>query len=508
MWADSGATWHYGFFGIISQGYISIEYIEDTTVLGIEAQKLEVYKSGIDFMSGQYFESILGYEYTYSDSDRVYHMVGDEFKILYDFSAEIGDTLFHYLIDEFMNPFCDSIGRSIVSEKGIEMINDVELRWYEIEYLDGISAFYSRIYEKIGSMDFLFPTNDICGLDDDYYAPFRCYSDSLFGEYISPEYMGNCEFVYEFPIPDYFANDPKWCITEFYGVGDECIDEYELVHYINGQQTIGSNEYQKLYSRGIHTIYPNGGGSDSECSTGNYYFDNFVAYIRQDGEKILMHSENESVDLVLYDFSLSIGDTISYDDIFNYSIFPEEYGPFVITEIDSIYLYDNFYKRFYFEVPNGPFSEIDTVDYFIEGIGHFQGFIYPFEIFFEGNHYLHAFKKGDIPYYEFTEAYGSCDFAVSVDEIVDDQLKMIISPNPASDKLHIEIAPTTQLKGITIYSLSGQIILTQNPSTSLPAGQEGSGRHTVDISQLQSGMYLLEVESVEGFREVKRFVVE
>ncbi len=489
MWADSGATWYYGFTGIISQGFVSIELVGDSTILGIEAQKLEVYKSGIDFMSGQYFESILGYEYTYSDSDRVYHKVGDEFKILYDFSAEIGDTLFHYLINEFMNPYCDSIGRSIVSDKGIEMINDEELRWYEVEYLDGEVTFFGRIYEKLGAIDFMFPNNDLCILDEDYYGPFRCYSDSSFGEFVSPEYTGDCEFVYNFPIPNYFANDPEWCVT-ISSLYDNCGINTTQVHYINGEEVIEGLEYKKLYSKGVseeYWIMP-----DVNPCEDTWEFDVLNGYIRQEGEKIYFLEPNYEEQLY-YDFSLSIGDTIPISPIF-----PYDSEPSVVSAIDSVYLYDNYYKRLYFE-RNLPMLD-DTIYYFIEGIGHKYGFLAPLDDYFEIITYLHAYRKGEIPYYQF-DVWGDCDFAVSLDELTDNQMSISISPNPAKDKLHLEIAPTIKLKEIAIYTLSGQKVLILIPSTS-------SGRHTVDLSLLQSGMYLLEVESIEGFREVKRFVVE
>jgi hypothetical protein len=498
QWADSSATWHYSFGGIASQGYVSIEYSGDTLVLGIEAKKMTLYKSGFNFVFGETFDYYLAPEFTYSDSDHVYHKVGDEFKILYDFSAQVGDTLVHYLTSIAFNPVCDTFGRSVVSETGVETINGIALRWYETEYIDGISAFDGKIYEKLGAIDFMFPTNELCGLDDDYYGPLRCYSDENFGEYSNPNYSGDCEFIYYFPIPNYFGNNPEWCVTQLYGVGDDCLDEFEMVHYINGQEIIDSVLYYKLFTRGVHTSTPNIGSAD--CSVGNPIFDYLEVYIRQEGEKIFIISMNSSTEYLLYDFSLSIGDTVA-SNASSSLIFPDEIGPFVITDIDSVYLYDNFYKRFYFEVPNGPISEIDSIDYFMEGIGHFQGFIYPFEFTFESSHFLHAFNKNGIPYYEFPEAYGTCDFTVSVEERMLSSFSLDLHPNPVSDQLFLNFSEAIKLRRISIYTISGQMILTQNPSTS-------SGRHTVDLSQLQSGMYLLEVESTEGYREVKRFVVE
>ncbi len=68
-----------------------------------------------------------------------------------------------------------------------------------------------------------------------------------------------------------------------------------------------------------------------------------------------------------------------------------------------------------------------------------------------------------------------------------------IYPNPTSSILNIETAK--QLKSITIYTVLGKVITKTTTSS-------------IDVSNLKSGMYLLEIEDEEGNLTSKRFVKE
>jgi len=485
-WADSGATWYYGYNGIISQGYVEIEYMQDTLLLSHDARQLKLTKRGIDFMSGQFFEGVMAYEYTYSDSDHVFFLHDGQFEILYDFSAVVGDTLTHYLRGPFYISECDSIGKSIVSATGTEIINDEELRWYETEYLDGISGFSARIYEKMGALDFMFPTNYLCGIDEDFFGNLRCYEDDNFELYVNPEYEGDCDYVYEFPIPQYFSNDPKWCITQSIS-NNICGINSSFVHYINGEVTIDSLQYKKLYSRGLNEEFVTIPTEGYECNS-SWFFDEIKGYVRQEGRKIYFRESINTVEEIIYDFTLSVGDTIPTS-----LVFPSWDDPYIISSIDSIYLYDNYYRRLFFE-SNFPIQN-DTLHYYIEGIGHKYGFIDPYADFFEIYTYLHEYIKSDIPYFQFT-GWGSCDFSISVNEQEGKEFEFEIYPNPVNDQLQLKIANSIQVQNIRIYSISGKVFMNLSPSKS------------IDVSGLPSGMYLLEVESMDGFKEFRRFVKE
>ena len=72
-------------------------------------------------------------------------------------------------------------------------------------------------------------------------------------------------------------------------------------------------------------------------------------------------------------------------------------------------------------------------------------------------------------------------------------------PNPAKDLITISVNETVQVKKVRVYSVTGQIISEKEmPENNLQ----------LEVSDLQSGMYLLEVETEDGFREVKRLIIE
>ena len=68
--------------------------------------------------------------------------------------------------------------------------------------------------------------------------------------------------------------------------------------------------------------------------------------------------------------------------------------------------------------------------------------------------------------------------------------------NPTIDKLQLKGFEIQSIKNVKIYSISGKILMNLSPS------------ENIDVSSLPNGMYLLEVESVDGFKDVKRFVKE
>jgi hypothetical protein len=198
--APPGATWYhyYVLFGS-SEGYVNLSYAGDTTILGIQSQKISKTYNYVAFQTGEIDESFWGYEYTYADQDHVYQLIGDEFKILYDFTVQTGDTiLVHYHYDFPVPEECDSIGRAKVNETGIEIINDMELRWYTIETFENSPAVLNgKIIERVGnSTGYIFsqPANCVF-FSEQFGGPFRCYSDNEFPEYKNPSYDNPCDYI-------------------------------------------------------------------------------------------------------------------------------------------------------------------------------------------------------------------------------------------------------------------------------------------------------------------------
>ena len=69
-----------------------------------------------------------------------------------------------------------------------------------------------------------------------------------------------------------------------------------------------------------------------------------------------------------------------------------------------------------------------------------------------------------------------------------------IYPNPTKDKFTIELNNSSVLKNVTIYSNLGQLVLTSKESI-------------INISNLTSGLYILEIETNKG-KSSKKLIVE
>jgi len=198
--APPGATWHYSFSTTFFNGVTKIFNDGDTLIQGILAQKLQLRRSSTNWETGQTFYDVFaGYEYTYADQDHVYQLIGDEFKMLYDFTVQPNDTVLIYNSEYYdWENACDSVGRAIVTETGFEIVNGLELRWYNVTTLEESPYILNgRIIERIGiDNGFLFSLPSDCLFISEWLGGFiRCYTDDNFPEYRPPNYNGPCEFI-------------------------------------------------------------------------------------------------------------------------------------------------------------------------------------------------------------------------------------------------------------------------------------------------------------------------
>jgi hypothetical protein len=182
--APIGAKWHYSFpeFSSPNQGYIMIESVKDTIVLGKNAKKLNI----THFPPGSSPTSLQS-EIIFSDSNKVYLFVYNQFRLLYDFNANQGDTIFviepYYSgnnLDTLIPILVDSTKNEIIGgvSKKVQYITSLEPSWY----------FGSKIIKDIGSDNYLLP---IFATVDPSPGPFRCYNDSL----LNYQLVNDCEEI-------------------------------------------------------------------------------------------------------------------------------------------------------------------------------------------------------------------------------------------------------------------------------------------------------------------------
>lgn len=194
-WCPSGATWHYGFSVWTTEGYYKIEYVGDTTISSTTCKKMQktLYWHDLAFMTSD--TVVIGTEYTYADSDKVYIYKHNQFYTLYDFSALVGAT---WTVPEIKNySGCDTVGTIKVDSIGTTIINSQTLRYICVSLADTSQkwGWNAKIVERIGPIksfsnyDYLFPVKfDYCGMIIDELIEggnFRCYSDDSAFTYTS-----------------------------------------------------------------------------------------------------------------------------------------------------------------------------------------------------------------------------------------------------------------------------------------------------------------------------------
>ena len=199
--APVGAEWYYNYNNFATRGYVKIKSESDTIIDSVFCKKLVKSIHVYDFISDKTSEGVFGSEYIAQLNDSIMIYFDGEFKKLYDFSAEIGDTLIipelgHY--EEF------TYGNAVVTGKGFMEFEGKSLRYIDLKqdesapwqfscyhnYDNGYNT--ARICEKIGNISgYLLPEK--CFLsDDEEGGAIRCYSDNETSIAFSNE---ECDYV-------------------------------------------------------------------------------------------------------------------------------------------------------------------------------------------------------------------------------------------------------------------------------------------------------------------------
>lgn len=206
-------------------------------------------------------------------------------------------------------------------------------------------------------------------------------------------------------------------------------------------------------------------------------FPTYTGAIRQDtlNKKIYVVLTDSTTEYILYDFSLQVGDT-------NNSVLHTLASDCVGFNTETLYLIDtiqvngNDHRVFHFQgscAGNG-------VNY-IEGIGSDFGLLFPNLMDIQESH-LNCLKINSQSYYP--SSTESCVLTfVGVDEL-NANPTLSISPNPASSMLHISLDDNTAKQNGKLLDHQGKVLkhflLT-------------SGENNIDIDDLDSGVYFVEV---------------
>jgi|GEM_PF-375676 len=209
-WSPIGATWHYGFSSWMTNGYTKISYIGDTIINTISCKIME--KKIFQFNPLSQFDTLtLNHEYTYADNNKVYIFRFNKFYTLYDFAANVGDSIIVAGTDYYSSSGCDSVGLIRVDSIGTMIIDGNSLRYISVSPIANSKwGWAGRIVEKIGPIysyqnniepfNYLFPNKlDYCGMniDQPHEGGFlRCYSDQSGFTYSQLGSSPDCDYIF------------------------------------------------------------------------------------------------------------------------------------------------------------------------------------------------------------------------------------------------------------------------------------------------------------------------
>jgi len=209
-----------------------------------------------------------------------------------------------------------------------------------------------------------------------------------------------------------------------------------------------------------------------------FVYSNYVGALRENNKTIYFIPDTSSTEYVLYDFNLTLGDTIIHP--FGGSVCSND--TIVIIAEDSVLASDGYHRQLILNAPYIPW---------IEGVGSMFYLLAPAQVFcVSGNDLLQCMNSDLAVSYPSTSA--SC--LVNVSEQIGNTDKISISPNPSNGSFIANFDKS--IKEIWLTDLLGNVILkTQtNYLTQLI------------IDNLSSGTYILTAINREGKRTNKKII--
>lgn len=197
--------------------------------------------------------------------------------------------------------------------------------------------------------------------------------------------------------------------------------------------------------------------------------------IRESNKQIFVKSPYFESEILLYDFSLNVGDTMVSNSVNGYL----SNNLCIITGIDSIKLNNNEYRRRFL------INDWGEHEYWIEGIGSIGGILHPM-VQFQGAaiSLLRCFKQNDTALYinniECQKCF--CQLASSIEDNENRTFK--IYPNPVSNTLFIESDLTPSIITVNLFNANG-LLIKSNTFDSYPI--------SLNIKDLPEGIYLIQL---------------
>lgn len=261
---------------------------------------------------------------------------------------------------------------------------------------------------------------------------------------------------------------------------------------LSGEDTsINTVSYKKLYLF-FDTVFNKSnalyiGGIREESNKKVYYKGSTVHFLKPSYTQIINNGGNENDEIMLYDFSLNVGDTFSNGNLTK----PDDY--LVVTKIDTL-LFNNSYRKVFHFYP------IWWVQW-IEGIGSSKGLLFTSgDLPTNGiDNDLICFKRNDSVFY-FNNSYTDCiPLITNIDDNRNPTSGIKVFPNPSVNHsitfVFSDITNTT----LNIFDCQGVIRdkIELNHQSEL----------TINIEHYPPGIYFFKVFNIYGASSTGKFIV-
>ena len=281
------------------------------------------------------------------------------------------------------------------------------------------------------------------------------------------------------PIPA--DSTSEWRVKNVYHFKSNiCLHIDDIKYYFIGDTLIDTFTYSKLYKSGVYYQEPI--GPDANCDSVIYHFtDVLVGGIRNDAGKVYFKSIYNDPEILLYDFTLNIGDTLKRP----YFVFDAN----IIVAIDTVTINNRQHRRFFIDSDTLSPATIDSTQYITEGIGSSTGLLKAAN--FESANDLLCYAENHIPIYP---VGSSCILNVGINKIKDDNQKESVQlyPNPVKDIINLEFKNINHNDlELTIYNMMGK----QVKQFQIPRGEL---KYMLNLSKLDAGLYFYKIWNETG----------
>jgi len=266
---------------------------------------------------------------------------------------------------------------------------------------------------------------------------------------------------------------------------------YKYQYQIKGDTTINGVDYKKLYSMNYDSLLI----EDVEYF-GAIREDSFkkVYYLDKNSPNSPIGNNNDSTEVLLYDFLLNVGDTF----FLPYPSYPSDTIK-IVESIDSTLIEGQWRKRIKFQ------DDVNSISsrVWIEGIGDLKGLFFPLLFEFENYWTLTCYEDNSI-FWTSPEIsqYGISCFEVGIEDKTDNSSPSLdIYPNPCTDYIEFRFNKLqNQDFTLTIFNSLGKMVREEY----IDADQETIKLNT---NSFNSGLYYYRIrgntKGVVGGRFIK-----